>query len=305
MANNDEQSGNLPEAEHSEMTGVGGKALAPGLYFIATPIGSARDITLRALDILRTADVLAAEDTRTLRHLMEIHGVPLRGRPMIAYHDHNGDVARPKILSHLARGASVGYASDAGTPLVADPGFQLGRAAIADGYVVFAAPGASAVLTALTVSGLPTDRFLFAGFPPNTGSARRKWLHDIASVEATIVLYESPKRLGEMLTDMVLEFGGERQAAVCRELTKRFEEVSRGTVEKLATKFSENAPKGEIVVVVERPLPREVSAEVIDQELRSRLPRLKTKDAAVEVSELLRLPRRQVYQRALHISEEQ
>ncbi|MDD8023474.1 MAG: SAM-dependent methyltransferase, partial [Paracoccaceae bacterium] len=150
----------------------GAKPLGTGLYFLATPIGAARDITLRALDILTSADVIAAEDTRTLRHLMEIHGVALNHRPLIAYHDHNGEAARPKLLRALSEGKSVAYASEAGTPLVADPGYQLGRAAIAAGHPVFAAPGPSAVLAALTVSGLPSDRFLFAGFPPNTASAR-------------------------------------------------------------------------------------------------------------------------------------
>ena len=211
-----------------------GKPLEAGLYFLATPIGAARDITLRALDILGAADVIAAEDTRTLRHLMEIHGVALGHRPLIAYHDHNGEVARPKLLRALAEGKSVAYASEAGTPLVADPGYQLGRAAIAAGHPVFAAPGPSAVLAALTVSGLPSDRFLFAGFPPNTASARRKWLREVAQVPATLIFYESPKRVSEMLADCVTEFGEERLAVVCRELTKRFEEVRRGPLRDLA-----------------------------------------------------------------------
>ena len=142
------------------------KTVPPGLHFIATPIGAARDITLRALDILAGSDVLAAEDTRTLRHLMEIHGVALNGRPLWAYHDHNGEAVRPRILAALAEGKSVAYASEAGTPLVADPGYQLSKAAIAAGHVVLAAPGPSAVLAALTVSGLPSDKFMFVGFPP-------------------------------------------------------------------------------------------------------------------------------------------
>ncbi|MDT8327436.1 MAG: SAM-dependent methyltransferase, partial [Roseovarius sp.] len=147
--------------------------LAPGLYLIATPIGTARDITLRALDILASADVITAEDTRSLRHLMEIHGVPVGDRPLWAYHDHNGERMRPRILAALAEGKSVVYASEAGTPMVADPGFDLGRAAVAEGYDLISAPGPSAVITALTLAGLPTDRFLFAGFLPNA-SGRRK-----------------------------------------------------------------------------------------------------------------------------------
>ena len=171
---------------------------APGLYFIATPIGAARDITLRALDLLAAADVLVAEDTRTLRHLMDIHGVALGPRPLWAYHDHNGAEVRPRILAALSEGRSVVYASEAGTPLVADPGFQLGRAAIAAGYAVTAAPGPSAVLAALTVSGLPSDRFLFAGFPPATGAARRTWLAEFAQVPATLIFYESPNRVQDL-----------------------------------------------------------------------------------------------------------
>jgi 16S rRNA (cytidine1402-2'-O)-methyltransferase len=281
-----------------------GKPLEAGLYFLATPIGAARDITLRALDILGAADVIAAEDTRTLRHLMEIHGVALGHRPLIAYHDHNGEVARPKLLRALAEGKSVAYASEAGTPLVADPGYQLGRAAIAAGYPVFAAPGPSAVLAALTVSGLPSDRFLFAGFPPNTASARRKWLREVAQVPATLIFYESPKRVSEMLADCVTEFGEERLAVVCRELTKRFEEVRRGTLRDLAAEFSGQSVKGEIVVLVDRARGRQFGPEDVDAALRDRLGRMSVKDAAAEVAEALGLPRREVYQAALALEKD-
>lgn len=285
------------QTRHSGGTPPG--ALAPGLHFIATPIGAARDITLRALDILAQADVIAAEDTRTLRHLMDIHGVALNNRPLIAYHDHNGEVARPKLLRALAEGKSVAYASEAGTPLVADPGFQLARAAIAAGHTVLAAPGPSAVLAALTVSGLPSDRFLFAGFAPNTDSARRKWLREFANVPATLVFYESPKRVSELLDALVTEFGEEREAAVCRELTKRFEEVRRGSLRELAESFAGQPVKGEIVVLVDRARGRQASAEDVDQALSERLARMSVKDAAAEVAEALGLPRREVYQRAL------
>jgi 16S rRNA (cytidine1402-2'-O)-methyltransferase len=281
-----------------------GKPLEAGLYFLATPIGAARDITLRALDILGSADVIAAEDTRTLRHLMEIHGVALGHRPLIAYHDHNGEVARPKLLRALAEGKSVAYASEAGTPLVADPGYQLGRAAIAAGHPVFAAPGPSAVLAALTVSGLPSDRFLFAGFPPNTASARRKWLREVAQVPATLIFYESPKRVSEMLADCVTEFGEERLAVVCRELTKRFEEVRRGTLRDLAAEFSGQSVKGEIVVLVDRARGRQFGPEDVDAALRDRLGRMSVKDAAAEVAEALGLPRREVYQAALALEKD-
>ena len=181
--------------------------LEPGLHLIATPIGTARDITLRALDILASADVLAAEDTRSLRHLMEIHGVALGGRPLLAYHDHNGAAMRPRILSALAQGKSVVYASEAGTPLVADPGYQLARAVVADGHVLRAAPGPSAVLAALAVSGLPSDRFLFAGFPPAAGGARATFLAELAGVPATIILFESPRRVSRTLIELAQSFG--------------------------------------------------------------------------------------------------
>lgn len=279
-----------------------GGALAPGLYFIATPIGAARDITLRALDILGSADVLAAEDTRTLRHLMEIHGIPVGGRPLLAYHDHNGAAMRPRILGLLAEGRSVAYASEAGTPLVADPGFQLGRAAIADGHPVIAAPGPSAVLAALTVSGLPSDRFLFAGFPPAAAGARETFLKELATVPATLILYEAPGRIGRLLMELVKTFGGTRQAAVCRELTKRFEEVRRGPLAELAEAFSGEV-RGEIVVVIDRAAAREATAEEVDLRLRAALERLRVKEAAAFVAEELGLPRRQVYQAALRLVE--
>lgn len=291
--------GETPPAPRSGFGGNAAKRLAPGLYFIATPIGAARDITLRGLDILASAEVIAAEDTRTLRHLMEIHGIALGRRPLIAYHDHNGEAARPRILRALAEGKSVAYASEAGTPLVADPGYQLGRAAIAEGHPVIAAPGPSAVLAALTVSGLPSDRFLFAGFPPNTRSARRKWLAEFAKTPATLILYESPKRVGEMLNDCVLAFGEDREAAVCRELTKRFEEVRRGALGGLAQEFDGVAVKGEIVVLIDRARGRSAGPEEIEAALRERLGRMSVKDAAAEVAEALGLPRREVYQAAL------
>lgn len=277
--------------------------LAPGLYFIATPIGAARDITLRALDILAAADVLAAEDTRTLRHLMEIHGIPLGGRPLVAYHDHNGEAARPRLLAALQDGKSVVYASEAGTPLIADPGFQLARAAIAEGLPVIAAPGPSAVLCALGVAGLPTDRFLFAGFLPNTTSARSRSLTELQAVPATLVFYESPKRLARSLADMAKVLGPTRQAAVCRELTKRFEEVTRGTLGDLAEAFATRDVKGEIVVVVDRGGPVVQDAASLDEALLTALKVSSLKDAVTEVATRLGLARRDVYQRALALGE--
>ena len=279
------------------------RPMAPGLHFVATPIGAARDITLRALDILAGADILAAEDTRTLRHLMEIHGIALGDRPLWAYHDHNGPAVRPRILAALREGRSVAYASEAGTPLVADPGFQLARAAIVAGLPVLAAPGASAVLCALSVSGLPTDRFLFAGFPPAAAGARARFLAEIGAVPATLVLYESPKRVGRLLGEMAQALGAGRQAAVCRELTKRFEEVSRGSLAELADAFAGRDVKGEIVVLVDRAAETEVSDQDLEQALRTALLTLSVKDAAAEVARRLGLARRDVYQAALTLAE--
>ncbi|MFY8147128.1 MAG: 16S rRNA (cytidine(1402)-2'-O)-methyltransferase [Rhodobacter sp.] len=279
------------------------RPVPPGLHLLATPIGAARDITLRALDLLAGADVLAAEDTRSLRHLMDIHGIALNGRPLLAYHDHNGEAMRPRLLRALKEGRSVAYAPEAGTPLIADPGFQLARAAIAEGLAVLAAPGPSAVLAALTVSGLPSDRFLFAGFPPAGAGDRARFLAELGQVPATLIFYESPKRINRLLTEMAETFGKERLAAVCRELTKRFEDVSRGTLGELAEAFAGRAVKGEIVVLVDRPGDRVVDAASIRAALRDALGHGSVRDAAAEVAAALNLPRKDVYRMALQLAE--
>ena len=275
------------------------RTIVPGLHFVATPIGAARDITLRALDILAGADVLAAEDTRTLKHLMAIHGVPLGERHVYAYHEHNDDAMRPRLMQALAEGKSVAYASEAGTPLVSDPGFQLSRAAIEAGHAVLAAPGASAVLCALAVSGLPSDRFLFAGFPPAAKSARATFLAELASVQATLILYESPKRINQLLEDLSQYMGEGRYAAVCRELTKRFEEVSRGSLRQLADAFAGRTVKGEIVVLIDRAEAAKADADTVEAALTMALATMTVKDAAAAVAEAYGLPRREVYQLAL------
>lgn len=275
--------------------------LSAGLYFIATPIGAARDITLRALDILASADVIAAEDTRTARHLMEIHGVPLADRPLVAYHDHNGAAQRPRLLRYLEEGKSVVYASEAGTPLVADPGYALARAAIEAGIPVISAPGPSAVLAALTVSGLPTDRFFFAGFAPTAKGARKRFVEELARIPATVIFYESPKRVKGLLADLVQSFGAERQAAVCRELTKRFEEVTRATLGELAHHFAQRTVKGEVVVLVDRAPAPMADIATMEDALKEAMESMTLKDAAAHVSEMLELPRREVYQAALRI----
>lgn len=286
------------------MSGVARIApLAQGLYLVATPIGSARDITLRALDILASADAIAAEDTRTARKLMEIHGIALNDRPLIAYHDHNGPAVRPRLLAMIAEGRSVACISEAGTPLISDPGFVLAREAALAGLPLTAAPGASAVLAALSVAGLPTDRFLFAGFLPPAAAARARALGDLRDVPATLVFYESAKRLPAVVRDLATNLGEERQAAVCRELTKRFEEVRRGSLAELAAAYAGQPPKGEIVIVVDRGRSG-ASAEDMEAALDEALQRMSVKDAAREVAARLRLPRRDVYQAALALGQE-
>ena len=297
-----------PEAARgrpAEAGTVGGIApLDPGLYLVAVPIGSARDITLKALDVLRAAEVLAAEDTRSLRRLMEIHGVPLGGRPLISYHDHSDAAARERLLAPLREGRSVAYASEAGTPLIADPGYRLVRAVVDEGLPVTTAPGPSAALAALSLAGLPTDRFLFAGFAPSKSAERRGWLAGLGQVEATLVIYESPKRIRELLADSVQVLGGAREAALCRELTKRFEEVRRGTLAGLLASVDETEPRGEIVLVVDRARDSGAGAADLEAELRRALETMRVKDAAAAVAGALGLPRRDVYQAALRLARE-
>ena len=280
-----------------------GGRIAPGLHLVATPIGAARDITLRALDILTAADVLAAEDTRTLRHLMEIHGIPIGGRPLVAYHDHNGAAVRPRLIAALQEGKSVAYASEAGTPLVADPGFQLARAVIAEGLTVLAAPGPSAVLCALTVSGIPSDRFTFLGFLPNKSAARKTVLREVKDWQSSLIIYESPHRVEASLRDMRDELGGERPAAVCRELTKKFEEITRGTLAELADSFAGRDVKGEVVIVVDRGTAAVTSAEDLEIALKVAMQTLSTKEAAALVAQDYGLSRRDAYQMALRLED--
>jgi len=277
------------------------KPLAPGLYFVATPIGTARDITLRALDILASADVIAAEDTRSMKRLLDIHGVPLGDRPVLAYHDHNGDKMRPRLLAYLAEGKSVAYASEAGTPLIADPGFDLGRVARSEGYLVTAAPGPSAVIDALNISGLPTDRFMFAGFLPNAQKARQTALSELSEIPATLVFYESPKRVAQMIAAAATVLGGTRQAALCRELTKKFEECLNGTLNELTEALSERTLKGECVVLIDRKGDEDGENMDVEAALRDALKSMSLRDASEAVSKASGLPKRKIYQLALGI----
>jgi 16S rRNA (cytidine1402-2'-O)-methyltransferase len=271
--------------------------LPPGLYLVATPIGNLRDVSLRALEILAAADVIACEDTRVSRKLLSHYGI---GTPLTPYHDHNAATARPKLMARLAEGARMALVSDAGTPLVSDPGYRLVRAAQAAGHPVTAAPGASAVLAALTVAGLPTDRFFFEGFLPPKEAARRARITTLARIPATLVLFETGPRLAAALADLAADLG-EREAAVCRELTKLHEEVRRGTLAELAHAYRTlPEPRGEIVIVTAPPAQAQpAGAEEVDALLRNALDRLSVKDAVDEVAGVSGQSRRDVYRRAL------
>ncbi|MDH3235926.1 MAG: 16S rRNA (cytidine(1402)-2'-O)-methyltransferase [Alphaproteobacteria bacterium] len=275
-----------------------GATLTPGLYLVATPIGNLRDITLRALDVLGAADVIACEDTRVTARLLTNYGI---STPTIPYHDHNAARARPAIVKRVAEGQAVALVSDAGTPLISDPGLKLVRACAEAGLAVVAIPGPSAALAGLAVAGLPTDRFLFAGFLPAKSAGRRRVLEELAAVPATLVFYETANRLPAALADMA-DVLGPRPAAVARELTKLYEEIARGDLAELAARYGEaGPPKGEVVVVVGPPEVAEIAGEVVDKRLTTALMRLSVRDAATEVADELGLPRRQLYERALQL----
>ncbi|MEQ1781796.1 MAG: 16S rRNA (cytidine(1402)-2'-O)-methyltransferase [Hyphomonadaceae bacterium] len=273
--------------------------LAPGLYVVSTPIGNLRDITLRALDILASCDVVCAEDTRVAGKLLSAFGVSARLRP---YHDHNGAHARPGLLKELQGGARIALVSDAGTPLVSDPGFKFVREAAQMGINVIAIPGASAPLAALASSGLPTDRFTFAGFPPPKSAARRRFLSDLKSNAGTLIFFEGPSRLVASLTDMSEVLGG-RDAVVARELTKMFEESRRGTLAELAAHYAEaGPPRGEIVVLVG---PGEgveaLEGDALDAAILAAGEERHVKEIATEIAERFGMKRRDVYERALEL----
>jgi len=278
-----------------------GRAIGPA----GDELEAARELLhQRALDVLAGADVLVAEDTRRLRQLMEIHAIALAGRPLISYHDRNGAERRPQIAALLAEGRSIAVCSDAGTPLLADPGYRLARLAIEQGHGLTAVPGPCAALAALVLSGLPTDRVLFAGFLPQRQAARRRALAGLAPVPASLVLYESPRRVAGLLADMAATLGP-RQAAVARELTKRFEEVRRGDLAALDAAFAgETAPRGEIVVLAGPPEAETAGAAEIDAALEAALAEASPRDAVRAVADRLGLPRRDVYARAMALTRE-
>ena len=279
--------------------------LSPGLYFVSTPIGTARDITLRALDILASVDVLAAEDTRTLKKLLEIHGIQLKNRTLISYHDHNGSKIRPKILDYLEQGKSIAYASEAGTPLIADPGFSLLSEVINLGKNVTSAPGPCALIAALTIGGLSTDKFYFEGFLPNNKNQRELKLRNLNRYSGTLVFYESPKRLIDTLEMAVEIFGEKRLGVVCREITKKFEDAKRGNLKELSEFYRNHKVKGEIVILIDGVKDAagglDLDRTKIETHLKEAMRSMSVKDSAETVSIALNLPRRDVYQLALQI----
>lgn len=272
-------------------------ALPPGLYIVATPIGNLSDLSPRAADVLARADLIAVEDSRVTAKLL--HHIGVR-RPMLPYHDHNAERVRPQLLERM-RGGAVALVSDAGTPLISDPGYKLVRDAREAGIPVTTIPGPSAVVAALTLAGLPTDRFLFVGFLPPKGGAKAAAIAEVAAVRATLVFYESGPRLAATL-GALREGLGEREAAVAREISKKFEETVTGSLSELAERYSKAAPKGEIVVVVAPPGEAEAAGEEeVDSALREAMTRLSASRAAAEVAERLGVPRRQAYERALRL----
>ena len=273
--------------------------MAPGLYVVATPIGNLRDITLRALDVLNQADLVLAEDTRVTGKLLSIYGLSAK---MERHDEHAAERSRPKALAALAAGKRVVLVSDAGTPLISDPGYRLVREAAAAGHAVIPIPGASALLAGLSAAGLPTDRFLFVGFPPPKSAARRTFLTEFAGVRATLVFFEGGSRLADTLADMAAVLG-DREAVVCRELTKLYETFYRGSLATLAADPKLDAPKGEIVILVGPGREVEASAADADAALADALSRLKPADAAAEVAKALGLPRRDLYRRALELKD--
>jgi 16S rRNA (cytidine1402-2'-O)-methyltransferase len=276
--------------------------LVPGLYLVATPIGNLADITLRALETLAGADLIACEDTRITHRLTERYAIPAQLTP---YHEHNAAAARPKILEKLAQGASVALVSDAGTPLISDPGFKLVREACTAGHSVFAIPGPSSVLTALSVAALPTDRFFFEGFLPSRQGARRTRLAELARIDATLVMFESGNRVQDTLADLA-EIMGAREAAICRELTKLHEEVTRAPIADLAAKADGLETRGEFVLVIGPPAAgsKLMAESDLDDLLRASLERDSVKDAVAHAVEASGRPRREVYARALELAKQ-
>ena len=278
------------------------KDLPKGLYIVSTPIGNLRDITLRALDTLASVDEVCSEDTRQTQKLLNCYGLKVN---QSSYNDHNAAERRPEIIEKLKAGMSIALVSDAGTPLISDPGWKLVVGSIEASINVVPIPGASAPLAGLVVSGLPTDRFLFAGFLPPKSGAKQKALKVLRDVRSTLIFFERGSRLLATLKDMGLEFGFSRKIAIARELTKLFEQVQRGTIEEILEQYSNRqVPKGEIVIMVGPPLEQKVETETIDQALKTAMREQSLRNAVADVSSKLGVTKRDCYQRALLIKGE-
>jgi len=271
--------------------------LPPGLYIVATPLGHARDITLRALEVLKAADLILCEDTRVTRKLMQIYSIKT---PLRAYHDHNEGAASRAALSELDAGKSIALVSDAGTPVVSDPGYRLTRLASAEGHDIFPIPGAASPIAALSVSGLPSDRFQFLGFLPSKASARQRALKALVPEMGTIILFESPNRLCALLHD-IATIWGPVDTVVAREMTKKFEEIQRNSPLALLEYFSRKAVRGECVVLFSMPELAAPSATDVDMALQAELMNNSVRDAAMHVADKLGLPKKQIYARALQL----
>jgi 16S rRNA (cytidine1402-2'-O)-methyltransferase len=299
------QAPGVNEADQSFVVGqavIPARPLEPALYLVSTPIGNLGDVTLRALETIAAADVLACEDTRVTRVLLDRYGI--RKRP-VAYHDHNADEAGPRLIDLLEAGRSVALVSDAGTPLVSDPGYRLVGRALAAGIRVIPVPGPSAVLAALTASGLPVDAFLFAGFLPVKAGQRRSRLESLKAVPASLVFFESPRRLDDTLAAMA-EILGDRPAAVAREVTKAFEEVTRGPLQSLAARYrGVPAPKGEVVICIGPP-PSEIAGEPadLDRLLLSLAAEMSASKAAAEAARMTGRPKPELYRRLLDLRDQ-
>lgn len=272
------------------------KPIAPGLYPVATPIGNLSDMSLRALEVLANADLVVCEDTRVTRTLLDRYALK---KPTAAYHEHNAARERPRLLAMLKGDMTLALVSDAGTPLVSDPGYKLVEEAIEAGVPVVPVPGPSAILAALVAAGLPTDTFAFLGFLPPKTAARRTRLSAFAAVPATLVLYEAPHRAAETLSDMADVLGADRPGALARELTKRFEEVRRGTLGELAAGARSDPPRGEIVLLAGPPMEKPSTGDDLDALLLAALATSGPGQAAAEIAKATGHPRREVYQRAL------
>jgi len=279
------------------------KSLDPGLYIVSTPIGRARDITLNGLDVLASADIIVAEDTRMIKKLLNIYSIPLSGLKLISYHDHNAKKQIPKILDFLELGSRVAFVSDAGTPLISDPGYLLVKEIAKKGFLVTSAPGPSAVLAALTVSGLPTDKFMFCGFLPNQKTARSKYIMSCNIPATTLIFFETSNRIIACLDDMISQFGTEREIVVCRELTKKFETIYRGSAIQVREQLNKDTIKGEIVLLISPGVAEKSNIDEIERSLIKLMDSHSLKESVQIVATNFNVSKKTIYQMALKLKE--